>query len=772
MSALTPERIKELYSKFTEISPWKSWHQSFLSDVQSISSMTDDEFLTPESQEKLWRTRGVSGIGPGEAVNVKGAYVDKDIANQLLQIRNKEWPDDVRKRAKGFQDAFDQVMGAVNKKYTTQRPYAKLSRLFTSLFPAEFHTCFTWKSRKQVQEQILGSQDYEFAEGAVLIRGRLREILGEEKDVDETVWRAMFCWWIYENCDAVKRGDQILDASPVKSPDDDTAEVIDLLDIWPASKQRKGLQAITGYLESLRMVISAARGGATPEDIVETMSGFDEFSGYSAKSCRIVFNLVRTFGFLENKDGIWFPSDEGEQLVDDDPADVLVEKLLVRVYGMAHMLRAVADTQPVSRKSLFEFTRSLWSGWTSDFMPSAMVSWMRSLGMLATDENGNYVLTDYGYYWSRKLPKKGDIPVPIAQVVDETDFYKTDSQAESKSSIFDPIPFETVWQGFQQDEELKKFVFSEQQVQTLHLAWHCNPIKRFVLLSGLSGTGKTALLFHYARIYCKLKELESDRHCSIVPVSPDWRDPSGLLGYFNALHADPTFQAEPALRTVIAAAKNPGCPYFLILDEMNLARVERYFAPFLSSMETGEDLVLHAHDDTVNGVPPRIPWPENLFVGGTVNMDETTHPFSDKVLDRAFTMEFWDVQLEAFFAERASGNGGFQHQDVEDLLVKVNDELFTIRRHFGYRTAKEVLDFLDSANGVPNMDARKLWGVADQAFFSKILPKLRGEETPAMFSALKKIQILCSEKGMAKCVEKLERMQNQLKTTGVMRFWS
>jgi 5-methylcytosine-specific restriction protein B len=72
-----------------------------------------------------------------------------------------------------------------------------------------------------------------------------------------------------------------------------------------------------------------------------------------------------------------------------------------------------------------------------------------------------------------------------------------------------------------------------------------------------------------------------------VPVSPDWRDPSGLIGYFNALHADPTYQAEPALRLICGRIATP-LPYFLILDEMNLARIEHYFAPFLSAMETGD----------------------------------------------------------------------------------------------------------------------------------------------------------------------------------------
>ncbi|MFY0577165.1 McrB family protein [Cystobacter fuscus] len=203
---------------------------------------------------------------------------------------------------------------------------------------------------------------------------------------------------------------------------------------------------------------------------------------------------------------------------------------------------------------------------------------------------------------------------------------------------------------FQENAKATGFVLDDAQFTALHHARHCNPQKRFVILAGLSGTGKTALVRHYARIYCEAMGLDAGRHLEVVAVSPDWKDPTGLLGYYNALHEVPSFQVEPTLRLLLAAVLNPSEPYFLLLDEMNLARVEQYFAPFLSSMESGLPLALHGQDSAVNGVPPRLEWPRNLFIAGTVNMDETTFPFSDKVLDRAFTLEFWDVDLGAFFA--------------------------------------------------------------------------------------------------------------------------
>ncbi len=772
MEALPATRLKELYAKFRDISPWKEWHQSFLTEVNYFKGLSDEDFVKPENQEKLWRAKGISGIGPGESVNVKGAYADTEIANQLLQLRNRVWPEDSQKQAKAINEAYDSIMSLVQKRYCpNQRPLAKQSRLFTAIMTNELHTCYTWDARKRLQEFVLGSVEFEITEGDVLVRARLREILGKEESVEESIWRAMFCWWLYENYAPIKRGEDPAPKSPDTPGDEGTDDAIEMLDIWPAIKQRKGLQAIANYHEALRMVISAAKGGASPDDIVETMQSNPEFSSIKANSCRAIFNLVRTFGFLENRNGLWYPSDDGEQLIEYDPADVLVKKLLIQVFGMAHLLKEIGDTQPIEKKVVYSFLKELWPNWTSDFMPSSLIAWFRWLGLVSFDESGRCVLTDYGTYWYKKLPAKENIPRSLQPFVD-IDVLAVEEPETGVVGDLESVPFDQVWQAFKEDDELKKFVFGREQVEALHLAWHCNPQKRFVLLSGLSGTGKTALLFHYARIYCNLKNIETKAHRSIIAVSPDWRDPSGLLGYFNALHADPTFQAEPALRTVIAASRNPGLPYFLILDEMNLARVERYFAPFLSSMETGERLLLHAHDETVNDVPPSIPWPKNLFVGGTVNMDETTHPFSDKVLDRAFTLEFWDVRLEDFFNNRASSNGGMRLHQIEDLLQLVNNQLFKVRRHFGYRTAGEVLDFLSLVDGISTQDDPRLWSLADQAFFSKILPRIRGEESPTLIEVLKEMHALCKQKEMKYCANKIEGMQERLKATGVTRFWS
>jgi GTPase subunit of restriction endonuclease len=150
---------------------------------------------------------------------------------------------------------------------------------------------------------------------------------------------------------------------------------------------------------------------------------------------------------------------------------------------------------------------------------------------------------------------------------------------------------------------------------------------------------------------------ERENRIAFVSVRPDWMDNRGLLGYFNPLND--RYYATPILRLLLSAEKNPDKPYFLILDEMNLAKVEYYFSDFLSILESrtaknpdGEPLLLHDLEEvTAYGndnlkIPSKLNIPPNVYITGTVNVDETTYMFSPKVLDRANIIEFNQVTLE------------------------------------------------------------------------------------------------------------------------------
>ena len=133
----------------------------------------------------------------------------------------------------------------------------------------------------------------------------------------------------------------------------------------------------------------------------------------------------------------------------------------------------------------------------------------------------------------------------------------------------------------------------------------------------------------------------------LVPVGSDWTNSEKLLGYPNALDKDSYVMPDTGvMKLLMDAEKNPKLPFFLILDEMNLSHVERYFADFLSAMESGDEIKLYdgdqryADEAKTIAVPRRIRVPKNLFVIGTMNVDETTYMFSPKVLDRAQVIEF------------------------------------------------------------------------------------------------------------------------------------
>ena len=253
-----------------------------------------------------------------------------------------------------------------------------------------------------------------------------------------------------------------------------------------------------------------------------------------------------------------------------------------------------------------------------------------------------------------------------------------------------------------------------------------------------------------------------------MPVQPGWYDPSSLLGYVNPLQSN-SYIRTPFLEFIIMASENPEQPFTAVIDEMNLSRAEQYLAPILSAMETGEALTLHSEDEPLNGVPSTVRYPNNLAIIGTVNMDETTHGISDKVLDRAFTIEFWDVDLTKYPSwgkrERVKEHEG----KIRELLTGLMESLQPARLHFGWRVVNDVLDYIDRVI-VENADADVV-AVLDDVVYAKILPKLRGDDSPRFREALKKTQEILEECGLKNCVRKVKELSEDLESTGSARFW-
>ena len=272
--------------------------------------------------------------------------------------------------------------------------------------------------------------------------------------------------------------------------------------------------------------------------------------------------------------------------------------------------------------------------------------------------------------------------------------------------------------------------------------------KPFLILTGLSGSGKTKLAQAFVQWIC-----QDESQYKIVPVGADWTNREPLLGYPNALQPEVYVMPDSGVLELILEAsekEKSEKPYFLILDEMNLSQVERYFADFLSVMESKEEIPRYAEGTVENGVPANLRLPSNLFVIGTVNIDETTNMFSPKVLDRANTIEFrvlkdemedfldnlQDINMEALYSKgaamaedflRMASNKSFETEDIEEIkntLLKFFKELKKTGAEFGYRSASEILRLINQLTVLD--ESLSTDDKLDIAIMQKLLPKLHG----------------------------------------------
>ena len=300
--------------------------------------------------------------------------------------------------------------------------------------------------------------------------------------------------------------------------------------------------------------------------------------------------------------------------------------------------------------------------------------------------------------------------------------------------------------------------------------------KPFVILSGLAGSGKTQLAITFAKALVD----DVDKQMRIVSVGADWTNREPLLGFPNALQQNKYVTPESqVLELLIEADKPENCnkPFFLILDEMNMSYVERYFADFLSAMESEEAIPLWKKDKQMIGekdvkwdnIPEKIKLPSNLFIIGTINVDETTYMFSPKVLDRANVIEFKisvdemagflnnmkevhsdDIKgkaakMAADFVKRANIKKLADNKDAVKTLNSFFRQLKNVNAEFGYRSATEIFRFIcqaknndDTANKITDDE------ILDAAIVQKLLPKLHGSRKK-LDPVLKQLWRLCFE---------------------------
>lgn len=360
----------------------------------------------------------------------------------------------------------------------------------------------------------------------------------------------------------------------------------------------------------------------------------------------------------------------------------------------------------------------------------------------------------YKEYKKNNIPTESELQSDLSKMLNIYDDY-INMEKSNNSSIY-TLPQKTgVVKSMSKEkmniEQIKSYIsakgfsYKENQIENLYLSLKSKP---FVILAGTSGTGKSKL--------AKLFAESIDAEYKLVPVHPDWSDSSDLFGH---LDLEGNFVPGALTEFISKANSNLNKPHILCLDEMNLARVEYYLSDFLSIIETRHsregriitDSILkkESYGNDKTGAFEKygeLSLPENLYVIGTVNMDETTFPFSKKVLDRANTIEFSNVDLS--FPDNFSTSEPYKLENIEndflkskylilkdclnhkDYLAKVcsnieklNQILVKANLHVGYRVRDEIAFYMLNNQ---NDDLIKENDAFDNSIMQKILPRIQG----------------------------------------------
>ena len=340
--------------------------------------------------------------------------------------------------------------------------------------------------------------------------------------------------------------------------------------------------------------------------------------------------------------------------------------------------------------------------------------------------------------------------------------------------------------------------------------------KPFMLLAGISGTGKSRLVRELAFKSCpNIDDLQADKttpgNYLMIEVKPNWHDSTEILGYYSNISKK--YQFTKFIHFLVKAKKYPKVPFFVCLDEMNLAPVEQYFAEFLSVIETrkkndnaivtGTLVEAQRMRELEGWTEGDLTLPDNVFIIGTVNMDDTTHQFSRKVIDRAMTIEMNGDKLANMFGR--SGDLCYLDEGVWPLesfkavhvcadevlkelkldqadtlkqgLVNKLDAINICLKNTPFQVSYRVLNEMCVYAGVLlseglTIDAAIAQAV-DQITLMKILPRIEGDEDMFVVDKQNKNRLemmmeLFDEN--SESYKKLEEMNNRL-DSGFTRFW-
>ncbi|ANG64884.1 hypothetical protein A8C75_21970 [Marinobacterium aestuarii] len=722
---------------------WLAALDEFLPYVQQADLATRS---SREFHQKLWEDNPVSGVGMG-TVDITSALDDAGFRQWLAEASLAPLPETVEERVSHFKNLHNELATRL-KDFSSRTPWVKIFRVLAAFFPRYFSTITYSRMSLECHKALFGpqgSRDSIVVQAELMIR--LEQILGVcQDDFGELAERMTLPWYLYET--------HVYAASRDKETETTSQQGGIQLKPLPAMQRRKGFTSIRGGIATLLSAISFVETGVSREELMDHLRA--EFPDLKESSLRTTINVLKNeFYVIQEKDNSFTPTTRGEVFLASNDPQELIPLIITRTLGVDHLLKLLQE-DPSPSSELVLRLQQVNPGWTSDFGPRVILKWLKDFDLLQADSLGVYSLTEAGRSWAEQIDWEPEsLPRNDAEEVPETlsPSVTLDIGALDQAALLEGVTGKTA--------------FSRHIVSQLHIGLWAHPRRHFAILAGLSGSGKTLLAKRYGEALAAQYSETPSQNLFIQAVQPGWYDPTPLLGYINPLQPD-TYVRPPLLDFLLRAAQHPDQPFTVILDEMNLSHPEQYFAPVLSAMESGDQLRLHNEGDAFDGVPDTIAYPANVAFVGTVNMDETTHGLSDKVLDRAFTLEFWDIDLTSYPNWGGHGLGVDQVKHTQDCLQALAEVLSPMRLHFGWRTVEDVLTYLALAS------KNNGYGFAvmlDDVIYARVLPKLRGSESARLHDTLQRTMAVLEEHGLSRSRAKVASLRNDLAESGMMRFW-
>ena len=722
------------------------WLEKLAAWLARVAAVDHQTFVTPQFQRELWDNETISATGQGH-IDVSKVIVDGSIAERLWTLKQTALPENFQARIEWLDNAWEEISAMV-KPLTDRKPRLKMYRVFASLWPTHFTTVAHYHKLLRLGRAMGLTRGIEHrTELHQHVLERLEDVGVATSSPEE---RMTLPWVLFVHFVQDKGSDA------TEVPSDVPGDV--KLNPLPADRRRRGMLAIAGLIPSVLAMLEFAKDGCKRADFLEHIRSINPKLAPSS----LVTNLnalIAEWGALRAVGDDLQLTPRGEALLESGEPEEVSDWLLTRILGFDNLL-FMLNEQPLPQKQVIGNLQHVNPGWTSDFAPTVLINWAKGMELAEADPDKTLHLTERGREWASRIHwspgSLAPINKPVAAPAGVTHTQSADdlwSQLPSLATINATFP--------------SNIAFGPQLVARLHAGlWNrSHPRRHFAVLTGLSGAGKTLLAMCYAKGLWVGQPEQGGWY--VVPVQPGWHDPSSLLGYVNPIDNN-VYVRTGFLDFLLRAHADPDRPYTVLLDEMNLSHPEQYLAPLLSAMESGGDIELHALGDEVGDVPARIPYPENLVIIGTVNMDETTHGLSDKVLDRASVIEFWDIDVDSFPGWKTTGLEATSIALVREVLATLVKTLRPVRLHFGWRTIGDVIGYVEAATGGGAFDAR---ASLDHAIYSKVLPKLRGEDTPRLRAAFDEVEGTLRARNLTESANKVAELAMDLRHLGSARFW-